>query len=76
MTASGLTVVRGKRTVAQRILGVLSNSVVNIVLIVIALFWLIPSIGLFLSSLRSASDSGTSGWWTVFTAPVQLTLDN
>ena len=76
MTASSLTVVRGKRTVAQRILGVLSNGVVNLVLIVIALFWLIPSIGLFLSSLRSASDSGESGWWTVFTAPAQLTLDN
>jgi alpha-glucoside transport system permease protein len=76
MTASGLTVVRGKRTLAQRILGLLSNGVVNIVLIVIALFWLIPSIGLFLSSLRSASDSGESGWWTVFTTPAQLTLDN
>ncbi len=64
------------RTVGQKIVSFLGKTVVQVVLIVIALFWLVPSIGLFLSSLRSASDSGTSGWWTVFTAPAQLTLDN
>jgi len=64
------------RTVGQKIVAFLGKTVVQVVLIVIALFWLVPSIGLFLSSLRSASDSGTSGWWTVFTAPAQLTLDN
>jgi len=64
------------RTLGQKIVSFLGKTVVQVVLIVIALFWLVPSIGLFLSSLRSASDSGTSGWWTVFTAPAQLTLDN
>ncbi len=64
------------RTVGQKIVAFLGTTVVQVVLVVIALFWLVPSIGLFLSSLRSASDSGTSGWWTVFTAPTQLTLDN
>jgi len=67
---------RRKRTVGQRIVGFLGKGIVQLVLIVIALFWLVPSIGLFLSSLRSASDSGSSGWWTVFQAPAQLTLDN
>jgi alpha-glucoside transport system permease protein len=64
------------RTLGQKIVAILNKAVVQVVLIVIALFWLVPSIGLFLSSLRSASDSGESGWWTVFTAPAQLTLDN
>jgi len=76
MTSTGLTVVRGKRTVAQKILGFFGNSVVNIVLVIIALFWLIPSIGLFITSLRPIGQSTSSGWWTVFTAPMQLTLDN
>lgn len=67
---------RRGRTVGQRIAGFLGKTVVQVVLIVIALFWLIPSIGLFVSSLRSASDSGSTGWWTVLTAPTQLTLDN
>lgn len=78
MTASAAEVMAGRRsrTVGQRIVSFLGTTVVQVVLIVIALFWLVPSIGLFISSLRSASDSGTSGWWTVFTAPAQLTLDN
>ena len=68
--------VRGKRTVAQRILGFFGNGIVNAVLIIVAVFWLVPTAGLFISSLRSSSDSASSGWWTVFTAPAQLTLDN
>jgi alpha-glucoside transport system permease protein len=73
---SDLTIVRGKQTVAQRILGFFGRGFVNFVLIVVALFWLVPSVGLFLSSLRTVGDSASSGWWTVFTAPAQLTLDN
>ena len=76
MTAADLRAGQRPRTLGQKIVAFLGKAVVQVVLIVIALFWLVPSIGLFLSSLRSASDSGTSGWWTVFTAPAQLTLDN
>lgn len=73
---SELTIVRGKQTAAQRILAVLGRGVVNAVLVVVALFWLIPSLGLFLSSLRTVGDSGSSGWWTALAAPTQLTLEN
>ena len=73
---SELTLVRGKKTAAQRILGVLNSSVVNIVLIIVAVFWLVPTVGLFFTSLRSAGDIAASGWWTVFTAPAQLTIEN
>lgn len=73
---SDLTIVRGKPTVAQRILGFFSRGVVNVVLIIVAVFWLVPSVGLFLASLRTSGDSASSGWWTVFTKPAQLTVDN
>ena len=76
MTGADLTIVRGKKTVGQRILGVFNNSIVNVVFIIIALVWIVPSLGLLLSSLRSVGDSASSGWWTVFTDPTQLTLDN
>jgi alpha-glucoside transport system permease protein len=36
----------------------------------------VPTIGLFLASLRSSTDNSESGWWTVFTRPAQLTIDN
>lgn len=73
---SDLTIVRGKRTVAQRILGFFGNSIVNVLLLIIAVFWLVPSVGLLLASLRSVADNASSGWWTVFTAPAQLTIEN
>jgi alpha-glucoside transport system permease protein len=71
-----LTIVRGRQTVAQRILGFFGKGIVNIVLLIVAVFWLVPTAGLFLSSLRSVGDNASSGWWTVFTAPAQLTVDN
>ena len=54
----------------------LGSGVVQVVLVLIGIFWLVPTIGLLVSSLRSAADNASSGWWKVFTAPSQLTIDN
>lgn len=70
------TVTRERRGVAARMVGLLNKGVVNAVLIAVALFWLIPSFGLLMLSLRSGGDNASSGWWTVFTAPAELTLEN
>ncbi|MFB8385658.1 carbohydrate ABC transporter permease [Microbacterium sp. NPDC055910] len=74
--SADLGIVRGKKTTAQKIVGVFTSSIVNVVLIIVALFWLVPTIGLFLTSLRSSGDNASSGWWTVFTKPAELTLEN
>lgn len=73
---SELTIVRGKKTTAQRILDIFGRSAVNVFLLLIAVFWLVPSVGLFVASLRPASASAASGWWTVVTKPAELTLEN
>ncbi len=36
---------------------------VNVVLAVVALLWLVPALGLVVTSLRSNQDYATSGWW-------------
>ena len=59
-----------------RIVRALTSGVLNVVFIIIAVFWLVPTIGLFFTSLRSVGDNAASGWWTVFTAPAQLTIEN
>src|ERR1700730_12455314 len=53
-----------------------SRIVLNVVLAAVAIFWLVPSIGIAIISLRPNSAFQQSGWWTVFTAPAQLTFSN
>ncbi|GAB7076231.1 carbohydrate ABC transporter permease [Streptomyces sp. JCM 18897] len=59
-----------------RIAARLSGGLVQFVLVVVGLFWLMPTVGLLLSSLRAPGDIAERGWWTVFTAPAQLTWEN
>ncbi|MBM7090812.1 carbohydrate ABC transporter permease [Streptomyces sp. SID9913] len=51
-----------------------SGGAVRVFLIVVGLFWLVPTVGLLLASLRTPQDMASSGWWTVFTEPSQLTF--
>lgn len=66
----------GKRTVAARIAGRFSRGIVNLIMVLIAVFWLVPTLGLLLTSFRSGADNASSGWWTVLTKPAELTLQN
>ncbi len=43
-----------------------SSIVVNGILILICLVWFLPTLGVFITSLRNSQDIFTSGWWTVF----------
>ncbi len=42
-----------------------SSILVNGVLILICFLWLLPTLGVFVTSLRNSQDIFTSGWWTV-----------
>ncbi|RGE23754.1 carbohydrate ABC transporter permease [Leucobacter sp. wl10] len=66
---------RGPRT-AQRVAALASRGVVNAVLLIVAVFWLVPTVGLLLTSFRTAGDNASSGWWTVVTKPAELTIQN
>ena len=46
-------------------------------LIVVACgLWLVPTVALFISSLRPADRVATSGWWSAFSSPLEFTLEN
>ncbi|WP_460066290.1 carbohydrate ABC transporter permease [Streptomyces sp. YKOK-I1] len=51
-----------------------NSGLVRVFLLVVGLFWLVPTIGLLISSLRSPEDLSASGWWTVFSKPSELTF--
>ncbi|MEU2239264.1 carbohydrate ABC transporter permease [Streptomyces sp. NPDC033754] len=61
---------------ASRIAARTAGGAVRVFLLLAGLFWLLPTVGLLLSSLRSPSDIAASGWWEVFTAPARLTTEN
>ena len=42
---------------------------------IIAIFWTIPTLGLFTTSFRRKSDISANGWWNLFIHP-HLTLGN
>jgi alpha-glucoside transport system permease protein len=76
MTALQDTTVRPKpRTLSERLARFASKSPVHIILGLIGLVWLVPTIGLFITSFRPSADMRSTGWWTVLFEP-RFTLGN
>ncbi len=55
-----------------------SKIAVYVVMIIITALWVLPTIGLLVSSFRPEDDVKRSGWWTVLTSPgtARFTTDN
>ena len=54
----------------------LQTVALHVVIIAITLAWVVPTLGLFVSSFRSVSAISTTGWWTALSPPFQFTLQN
>ena len=48
---------------------------IHIILIILAVIWLLPSVGLLVTSIRPREAISDSGWWTAL-APARFTLEN
>ncbi|GAA1593547.1 carbohydrate ABC transporter permease [Actinomadura kijaniata] len=72
VTASGAP----RRGLAARLVARIGGGAAQALLALVALFWLIPTFGLLVVSLRSNSDNNAGGWWQVFAKPSQLTVDS
>ena len=64
-----------ERTFSERLSRFISRSPIHIVLGIIGLIWLLPSVGLLITSFRPSADMRATGWWTVITDP-SFTLAN
>lgn len=60
----------------ERRFGFLTRIPLHIVIIVLALLWMTPTVGLLVSSFRPANLISTSGWWSAFQTPFQFTIEN
>jgi alpha-glucoside transport system permease protein len=63
-------------TTAARMVRLLSKSPVYVALVILGLLWLVPTLGLLLTSLVSPSEITSVGWWEVFSKPSLATLEN
>ncbi|POX36269.1 sugar ABC transporter permease [Streptomyces sp. Ru73] len=73
MTAVAEGAVRARQSLAARIAARTGGGALRVFLVLVGLFWLMPTVGLLISSLRSPADVAESGWWEVFAKPAQLT---
>jgi alpha-glucoside transport system permease protein len=55
------------RTRSERLVRFITRTPLHIALVAIALIWLIPTLGLAITSFRPNSDILSSGWWTALT---------
>ncbi|HYZ47109.1 MAG TPA: carbohydrate ABC transporter permease [Actinomycetota bacterium] len=75
MAAATADMVQPRKTGLARLSSLVSHGPLHVFLILVALAWLTPTLGLLVSSFRSAADYSESGWWTALTTPRQLTLE-
>jgi alpha-glucoside transport system permease protein len=58
---------------SEKIVRALTRSPLHIAIIAICLVWMLPSVGLLISSFRPAVDVTSTGWWSVFQTPFKFT---
>jgi alpha-glucoside transport system permease protein len=61
---------------ATKILRVVGKAPVHLILIVVGLLWLVPTLGLFLTSLVAPTEVNSTGWWEIFSKPSLATFEN
>ena len=70
MTAMADTTAKPEpRTFSERLARIVGRGPTHLILGLIALVWLVPSIGLLVTSFRPSADMRSTGWWTVLFEP-------
>jgi len=54
----------------------LGGVVLHIVVIGLTIAWMVPTLGLLITSFRLPADISNTGWWTALSPPFRFTLDN
>ena len=61
---------------SAKVLRVLGKAPIHILLVIVGLLWLVPTLGLLITSLVAPESFAEGGWWRVFTQPSLLTFEN
>jgi alpha-glucoside transport system permease protein len=65
-----------EESAATKIVRFLSRTPVYLLLTFLGVLWLVPTFGLFFTSLIDPAVIGTTGWWEILSKPSAATFDN
>jgi alpha-glucoside transport system permease protein len=65
-----------RESVGARIVRILGKAPLQIFLVVVGLLWLVPTIGLFITSIMAPENFSVFGWWKIFSQPSLATWQN
>ena len=65
-----------KESAATKMVRFLSRTPVYLLLAFIGVLWLVPTFGLFFTSLIDSAEIGTTGWWEILSKPSAATFEN
>jgi len=74
--AESIVIPAPRDSAAAKILRFVARAPVRIVLVVLGAAWLVPTIGLFITSILPASALASKGWWQIFSHPSVATWSN
>ena len=66
MSVAAETVARPREKTSARLVRFISRSPVHIALLLISVIWLVPTVGLAITSFRPRDQIQATGWWTTF----------
>jgi alpha-glucoside transport system permease protein len=62
--------------ISAKIVRALAKTPLQILLVVLGALWLVPTVGLFLTSILPTSALASKGWWQIFSKPSLATWSN
>jgi alpha-glucoside transport system permease protein len=65
-----------RETTAAKAIRIATRGPLNLVLLAVGLLWLVPTLGLFLTSILPAQSFTVKGWWQIFAHPSLATWSN
>jgi alpha-glucoside transport system permease protein len=74
--AEAVVIPSPRDSTAARILRFVAKAPVHLILAVLGLLWLVPTFGLFITSILPQSELASAGWWKIFSKPSLATWSN